>query len=552
MLLSLPLSSLLVAVIVTLPLVASAGKPLNVSFPETPPSSALKNVVDDNFIGISWELSSFDTLWGKTVNTIPHAMQNYLHNIAVRISKPLRIRVGGNGMDGSTYVPNLSTFLEFIDPDAYFNDIPVKFGPIMFDVMNAMSDKIGPMQFTIGLSMRTPHDTKNVVALAVAAEKKFGDRLDSFLLGNEPDLYAGHGERWEYDIDTYVSEIGSTLDDLRDAGVLEKKVIGGPTICCGWNLSSILDAGLDQYPYKYYTIQRYPQHNCGGPTEKNTNISYFLDHTNVASYLNWQQEGMAKAQALDVPVLLTEYNTVACGGSNISSTFAATLWAIDVGLKAASVNYSAIYLHTREHDITYNLFDPPTPETSTESGWITGSPYYAALFLAEVTDSAGSVIIDLNLNNSNTYAGGTVSAYGVYDNGGATRGKLALLNFADDGSVPQIYRVPAGVAESLSIRVLKAPEVTERRNISWAGQTVGDNGDLQGEQETIELRCAEGCEIEVPGPGAALVFLGNSPYFTGNSTIAGVGGYLSGATLANPAWTFLVTSVIGVLVAALQ
>lgn len=55
---------------------------------------------------------------------------------------------------------------------------------MMFDVMNAMSDKVGPMQFTIGLSMRAPEDTSNVVTLAKAAHDKLGDRLDAMLLGN--------------------------------------------------------------------------------------------------------------------------------------------------------------------------------------------------------------------------------------------------------------------------------------------------------------------------------------------------------------------------------
>ncbi|KAG6843816.1 hypothetical protein H0H93_016955, partial [Arthromyces matolae] len=168
------------------------------------------------------------------------------------------------------------------------------------------------------------------------------------------------------------------------------------------NLSTILDTDFQQFPYKYYTMQRYPQHNCGGPTPQNTNISYYLSHMNVAPYLNWQQEGMARAQELNVPVLMTEYNTVACGGSNISSTFAASLWAVDVGLKAASVNFTAVYLHTREYGVTYNLFDPPTPETSTSPDWVTGAVYYSALFLAEMTDPTGSVIVDLNLNNSNS------------------------------------------------------------------------------------------------------------------------------------------------------
>jgi hypothetical protein len=91
-------------------------------------------------------------------------------------------------LDRSTYVPGQKTFIEHTDPDAYFNDIPVNFGPVMFDVMNAMYDKVGPMQFTIGLSMRTPKDTRNVVTLAKAAQDKLGDRLDALLLGNVSDL----------------------------------------------------------------------------------------------------------------------------------------------------------------------------------------------------------------------------------------------------------------------------------------------------------------------------------------------------------------------------
>ncbi|KAG6834012.1 hypothetical protein H0H93_012579 [Arthromyces matolae] len=244
---------------------------------------------------------------------------------------------------------------------------------------------------------------------------------------------------------------------------------------------------------------------------------------NVAPYLNWQQEGMARARELNVPVLMTEYNTVACGGSNISSTFAASLWAVDVGLKAASVNFTAVYLHTREYGVTYNLFDPPTPETSTSPDWVTGAVYYSALFLAEMTDPTGSVIVDLNLNNSNSSPETKVSAYGIYDNAGTSRGKLALINFADANdpgeTKAQIFNISAGISESVQIRFLSAPSVYEERNISWAGQTVGENGELVGTQETIRLNCVNGCSVEVPSPGAALVFMSGSYFFSGNSTI---------------------------------
>lgn len=128
-------------------------------------------------------------------------MQNYMHNIAARMSKPLRIRIGGNGMDGydafsinfisslplscsSTYIPDLKDVIEHVDEDAYFNDIPVNFGPRFFDILNGMHDKVGAMQFTIGLSMRNGHDFSNVTKLGKAARDKLGNRLDSLFLGN--------------------------------------------------------------------------------------------------------------------------------------------------------------------------------------------------------------------------------------------------------------------------------------------------------------------------------------------------------------------------------
>jgi hypothetical protein len=128
-------------------------------------------------------------------------MQNYLHNLVVRMTNPLRIRIGGNSMDGyvyglpgylnlnlirrrSTYVPEQSTPIKLTDPDAYYNDVPVDFGPLLFDIMNGMSDKVGAMQCMIGLSMRFPDKWDQLVQLAEDTENKLGERLDAMLLGN--------------------------------------------------------------------------------------------------------------------------------------------------------------------------------------------------------------------------------------------------------------------------------------------------------------------------------------------------------------------------------
>ena len=115
---------------------------------------------------------------------MPPAIQNYLSNIRARIHNNLRIRIGGNGMDSSTYKPNQTKMVVLTDPHAYFNDVPVDFGPVFFDVLNAMADTVGEMQFIIGLSMQSPDDAGNDVELAADAVRMLGSRLDAMLLGN--------------------------------------------------------------------------------------------------------------------------------------------------------------------------------------------------------------------------------------------------------------------------------------------------------------------------------------------------------------------------------
>ncbi|KIM73310.1 glycoside hydrolase family 79 protein [Piloderma croceum F 1598] len=540
--------------------------PLTISFPAKAPPNATSNVVLDNFLGISFELSSFDTLWCQSKSTMPNAMQNYLANIRARIKTPLRVRVGGNSMDDSVYVTNQSNMITITNTNAYFNDIPVNFGPVFWEVLNSMSDRVGEMQFIIGLSMQDPSEDSNLIEIAATAEQQLGNRLDAMAM-YEPDLYANHGTRANYTLFNYISEIGEVLHDLTYASagnLLSKRIMAGPSICCDWDLDYILDAGLDQY----YTIQHYPDNNCNGLNAQNTNISYFLSHTNVAPFTQWNQPGVNEAMQQGVPVLVTEYNSISCGGTNISDTvspsppsrclaaicaqFAAAMWAVDVALNFASANISGAYIHIRKFNVSYNLFDPPTDSTSTESGWRTGSPYYSVLMLSETLSSKRSIVADLNIDNSIYSPTSTVAAYGIYDNGGKTQVKV-LFNYANDHS--QSFVIPTNTTFAVDIRMLIAPDVWETTNISWAGQTIAQNGDLEDDQTTQYIHCRDGCTIDVPGPGPGIALVLFDPkgpdtdsFFEGNSTIAGLSGYSSGETImtAPPLglWTQLSLSAI--------
>jgi len=190
-------------------------------------------------------------------------------------------------------------------------------------------------------------------------------------------------------------------------------------------------------------------------------------------------------------------------------------------MKAGSNNFSAVYLHTREYGVKYNLFEPITEGDSASIHWRTGPVYYSTLFLTEAIHNLGSTFVDLDLNSSNTNPEATIAGYAIYDNDGKERGKLALFNYAREGAEPQAFDIPAGLTDTVHYRVLTAPSVYEKTEITWAGQTVRENGQLEGKQVIESMSCAGGCTIYIPSPGAALVLVGSDgTFYEGNSTVA--------------------------------
>ena len=70
-----------------------------------PPSTA--NVVWSNFLGLSVELSFINYYFGNTTAQTPEPVVRYLAQLRARGSgQPVRVRLGGNSMDSSTYVPD--------------------------------------------------------------------------------------------------------------------------------------------------------------------------------------------------------------------------------------------------------------------------------------------------------------------------------------------------------------------------------------------------------------------------------------------------------------
>ncbi|KAJ3995158.1 hypothetical protein F5050DRAFT_1769303 [Lentinula boryana] len=515
-------STILLAAVILGPRFADADVQLNI-----PSSPSLGNVIASNFFGISFELSFMNEYFGNDTNTIPQSMLNYLSEIRSRTgSNNVRVRVGGNSGDVSTYVPSqTSPMLVLTDPNANSNNQPVNYGPMLWEVMEKVSEEVNGVQYLIGLTINS---TNTDSVIAGDAARTLGSNLDAMLLGNEPDLYTAHDQRPDvqnYTVDDYIGEYSAALRDISNttAGNLtDGHNVAGPTICCSWDLATLLQQGyLSNFTnaLKYITLQHYPQNNCFGSYQYQ--LVYYTQHSNLVDLASWQKPGIdiitSDTTANAPRMLMSEFNSASCGGiPGISDTFAVgTLWSIDYALQLASIGYTAAYIHTREQGISYNLVTPPNISEIDTGSWTTDPPFYALIVTAEILSSSnGTTVTDLNVS---TDVNATIGGYAIYDATNSSLNRIVLLNYGTDS---MDFRLPSGAKatnpQNALVKYLSASSVTEKYNIAWGEQTflgvtdgkpVSVNASHDWAYSNQNLDCLNGCNITVPGPSLAVVFL---------------------------------------------
>ena len=123
---------------------------VQVNPPSAPPGDNV-TAVYSTFFGISFELSFINYYLGNDTNSFPQPVLSYLSALHNRSAdRPLKLRLGGNSMDSSTYVPSQQQIIQFTDPTANVNDQTVSFGSVLFDVMKNADTKVGSAEWLIG------------------------------------------------------------------------------------------------------------------------------------------------------------------------------------------------------------------------------------------------------------------------------------------------------------------------------------------------------------------------------------------------------------------
>ncbi|RDX49745.1 hypothetical protein OH76DRAFT_1403331 [Lentinus brumalis] len=497
--------------------------------------NALSVQQSGNFLGFSVEVSVVTQVIGKNASQIAVPFLNLLATVADRAGS-VRIRVGGNTQETATLVDSLPNN-EMIAKDKADatnpTDTPIlDFTTEMLYLLSNVSALVNAKWY-LGIPF---NDTTNLrLQIAEAGDAILGDNILAYQLGNEPDLYVSHGHRPQgYDQQSYFNEFGTVINALNnDPKITKRGNLVAPSTQGTWTLQSVWDTGfLTSYQdaISVLAVEQYPDNNCaaafpdagfGPPVDPQSVFANYLTHASGRNIVSQYLDSLPLAQQYGKQFMMFETNTASCGGfPGVSDSFGAALWGVDYGLQMAYSNFTGALLHIGGQDVSYNPFTPPPTNLSNTKQWTVGPIMYSTLVLAEALGTSNtSRVLDTFANSASDYT----PAYAIYEKDVLAR--MVLINFMTEQNGQGAYTATIsigggqtgegnGTPSSVKVKYLLAPSVSEKDNVTWAGQTYGArfqcDGRLTGTEVIQTINCdttANTCQIPVPAPGVALVFI---------------------------------------------
>ncbi|KAI0651079.1 hypothetical protein C8Q79DRAFT_8635 [Trametes meyenii] len=488
-----------------------------------------------SFLGFSIEMSVVQQVIGKNASFVQVPFLNLLATIADRAGS-VAVRVGGNTQETATLVDSLpDNAMIAKDKENASNptDTPIlDFTAEMLYLLANVSSLVNAKWY-LGIPF---NDTTNLrLQIAEAAESILGDNVLAFQVGNEPDLYADHQHRpTGYNQTDYYSEFGVIVQAIQsDPKIKSRGNLVAPSLQGTWSLDSVFQTGfLTTYgdSISIVAVEHYPDNNCaaafpdagfGDPVNPQDVFANYLNHGSGQGLVNPYLSSLPTSQQAGKQFMMFETNTASCGGfPGVSDSFGSALWGVDYGLQMAYSNFTGALLHVGGQDVSYNPFTPPPTNLSSVSQWTVGPIFYSSVVIAEALGKSNtSRVLDLFANSANTYTPG----YAIYENDALAR--LVLINFMSEQNNQGAYTATISVGggdtgeanatpSQVKVKYLLAPTVSEKNNVTWANQTFGGrfeaDGRLSGTEVIQTINCdtnANTCQIPVPAPGIALVYL---------------------------------------------
>ena len=308
-----------------------------------------------------------------------------------------------------------------------------------------------------------------------------------FEIGNEPDLYERTiwlrltGARVTPRVLPHDITAGSYATDFdRWAEALEGIAPGtpllGPALSHPRVDANWITALLAHKPprLRVISVHEYPYSACAFPgTRSYPTVGRVLSQRASAGLAASVAAAVAIARRAGLPVRVTEFNSVTCGGlPGVSNTFATALWAPDAAFELLAAGAQSIDLHAREYAIN-------DPFTFTSSG-VQAHPLMYGLILFTRALSAHAHLLRSQLHVG---AHANVKAWAVGTNHGTVN--VLVLDKGARGVHVTMNLPASGVA---SIQRLTAGSPRSTAGVRLDGQWLNHNGAWVGRRVTGTVR----------------------------------------------------------------
>jgi hypothetical protein len=435
--------------------------------------------VPPSFLGLSVEWTSVTPFGGPA----RPAIAALLHRVAAAQGSPLPLRVGGASGEESWWDPTHRG----PRPPGVRHDVDAA----TLDALAGIArDLDGPV--SIGLDLQSG-DVGNALALARAAQRRLGRRLDALEIGNEPDLYTAartFGPREVRRLRKHVSY--TPADYVRDAGVYldtlaarlaargrPRLVIGGFAGRKGW--PPTLAQLIANHPGAVGAIaaHRYGLSGCARGADASDSRTRLLQTTASRD----RMEGLAPLAAIAhghrLPLWVAEVNSAPCGGARgASDTFAAALWLTDALFTLLRTGADRADVQTFDRAVY-------APFAITGTAVRPRPPFYGMLAFARAAPR-GARLAPIRLDD-----GGRVRAWATTARDGTVR--VALIAGVKARAVR--VRIATGAGRPCAtVQVTSAPALAARTGLAdRPPRTVCPRGDA--------------VTVTLPGPSLAVVTL---------------------------------------------
>lgn len=330
--------------------------PAEVTIPSQEPLIAIPH----SFLGLSTEY------WTLPVDELHIALyRRILSQLQVPGDGPLILRIGGDSSDHTFYDPHYAKL-----PDWAFDLTP--------DFVDRTARVVREFRLRVILDLNLITGSPRLAgAWAQYAESQMPrGSIIGFEVGNEPDLYdrtfwvqVTQGIRlvrgvfppditphdYAEDFEAYSHVLGRVAPHvplyapaLANPGA-DKEFISALIASAHPGLRVISG---HRYPYSGCTFRDSPQY----PT-----IDRILSQAASAGMAQSVRPAVLLANRAGFPFVLTEFNSITCGGlTGVSNTFATALWAPDAAFELLRAGVQGIHLHARQHAINDPFTFGPT------------------------------------------------------------------------------------------------------------------------------------------------------------------------------------------------